>query len=94
MQPSDAAQADNECGKNMSGNTDTPRRTDGVMIIEETLIVPRTVGELDDTVLPKPEVHNHDAGKDRDPIPFDSISHTLLPTSRVSNAAAGPKKDP
>jgi hypothetical protein len=44
MQPSDATQADNECGKNMSGNTDTPQRTDGVMIIEETLIAPRTVG--------------------------------------------------
>jgi hypothetical protein len=41
------------------------------MIIEETMIAPRTVGKPKNTVLPKPDVHNNEDGKEHDPNPLD-----------------------
>jgi hypothetical protein len=94
MQQTDVTQAYTENDKKVSDDNETPQQTDGVMIIEETLIAPRTVGKPDDTVLPKPDVHNNEDGKERDPNPFDLNPPTLLTPSHVPSESAAPKKDP
>jgi hypothetical protein len=94
MQQTDVTQAYTENDKKVSDDNETPQQTDGIMIIEETLIAPRTVGKPDDTVLPKPDVHINEDGKERDPNPFDLNPPTLLTPSHVPNEAAAPKKDP
>ena len=64
------------------------------MMLDETLIAPRTEGEQDDTVLPKPHAHSNDDGKGRYPTPTESNPQILPHIINDTNDAGVTKKDP
>ena len=64
------------------------------MMLDETLIAPRTEVEQDDTVLPNPDAHSNDDGKGRYPTPTESNPQILPHIINDTNDAGVTKKDP